>query len=148
MISTSEPLTGVKLVGGSQEQFLEVLALEEFARPALQPCGTRDQNAGPGCNIQGCTRPLLHQQHRLAARSQPTNVLAEQGVRQLGCQVGGGLVEDQHPRVEHQHACDGEHLALPAAELVRATLEHRRERGEDVDDLVHPASESDAEGSR
>ena len=57
-------------------------------------------------------------------------------VGQLRRQVGGGLVEDQHARVEHQHARDRQHLPLAAAQLVGAALEHRLELREHLEHLL------------
>src|SRR5437660_1437711 len=66
-----------------------------------------------------------------------SRVVRHQLPGQRGGEIRGRLVQDQHARLQHQDAADGEHLAFPAAELLGAPPEqaaqHRKHGADRLD---------------
>ncbi len=98
------------------------------AREHVSPVG--DRQDGPGA--------LLDDQHRGAALGEAADVVFEQRAGDGGGEVRGRLVQQEHRRLQHQHAAHGQHLPLTAAELARGPAQHRAEPREDGDHLVDP----------
>ena len=95
---------------------------------------------------EGGAQVLLDQQDREALVAEVGQQAGHPGDHRGGEAVGG-LVEQQQARVEQQGAGDGQHLLLPAGELVGAVAAALGELGEEpVDPLRGPRAGAAAAG--